>query len=77
MKIPGNDKHCPFCLALSKGTKYFYHKEDDCQKKKLSMASTPKANVATPTVFTTQMAFDHLASEGYTFADAPDSFSDK
>jgi hypothetical protein len=71
VKIPGNEKHCPFCLALTK--KYFYHKEEDCQKKKLSNATSPtKANVATPSSITTQMAFDHLASEGYTFAQAPD-----
>lgn len=77
-KIPGNDKHCPFCLALSKGTKYFYHKEADCRQKKASTAtSTTRANVATPAFLTTQMAFDHLASEGYTFADAPADLPDK
>lgn len=70
-KIPGNDKHCPFCLALSKGTKYFYHKEADCRQKKASTASsTTRANVATPTFMTTQMALDHLAAEGYSFVDA-------
>ena len=71
VKIPGNEKHCPFCLVLTK--KYFYHKEEDCQKKKLSNAtSSTKANVATSSSLTTQMAFDHLASEGYTFAHMPD-----
>jgi hypothetical protein len=81
VKIPERNDHCPFCLSLSKGTKYFYHREDDCKQKLRSNTAAPsptQANVAATTSLTSQAAFDFLQSQGYIFSDdISPSISDK
>ena len=72
-KIPERDDHCPFCHAQSKGTKYFYHPEDQCRNKVRAGLQANVASVASTTPpLTLQTCFEFLQSQGYSFENSPD-----